>query len=75
MARGTPRKDSGPPSPFPFPNHLQWLLFTGRLFLTSPSPAQPSPRCAYMGGGHRRAHTRTRRAQQLLHPLLGQEEW
>lgn len=36
-------------------------------------PLQPSPRCA--GGGHRRALTSTHTAQQLLHPLPGQEEW
>lgn len=56
MARGTPRMDSGSPSPSSFPKHLQWLLFAGRVFLASPSPAQPQV-CIH--GGHRRARTRT----------------
>lgn len=69
------RKDSSPPGPSPFPNYYQWLLFAGRMFLASPSPAQPQV-CKHGGGGrHRRALSRTHRAQQLLHPLPGQEEW
>lgn len=77
MARGTPRKDSSPPSPSPFPSHLQWFLFVGRMFLASPSPAQPQV-CIHGGGGegvHGHAVRRTHRAHQLPRPLPGQEEW
>lgn len=29
------------PTSFPFPRPSQWPLFAGRVFLASPSPAQP----------------------------------
>lgn len=63
-----PERTVVPPSPSLSPKHWQRLLFTGRAFPAGLSPAQPQVR------KHRGALTRTHRAQQLLHPLPGQEE-
>ena len=66
MARGTPRKNpKQPPKSFPFPQTLA----------AASVPRKGSQPQVHVHREHRRVLTRTRRAQQLPHPLSGQEEW
>lgn len=64
VARGTPQRDSSP-RVLPLFSDTHGGLCS-REGCPGPGPLGPSPRCAC---------TRTHRAQQLLHRLLGQEEW